>query len=471
METQPGAPSNQAEHAYQQEGPQLKELVSELKQLKLGDFKLLETIIPGTENLNPDRGNKRELWLKDEAESRKSDRLKLKNRLEIWRNLLASDSEDAATITRKAEEQQKSLEGLLNSNLLKTVLKTRELESTYRGIASFYSNAETSGLKIRNVLFIDAPMDQLNPEHGDYLGETLQYIKKTIEGSYNQFDLGGSYSLMVIPGYLGGKQAVDKWAEIAHNNKVMLVTDYINEDSLELILGNFESDKIASDEARYSNVLMASNYLIGRGKYTELGEEEDLYLNPSTSLAGKIYKNVISQASMGLQYGALEQIEGVRLNLQKTDVGDLEGVGMVPMTKAFGKVIPFSARTLYNGSNVGLKTYSVVRVFDWIMKVLMHFLNKRAGENWGSRVELNIKKEIITFLDSISGPGKVIDRYDTPKFEVDSENPSRIQLDINITPFFPAKTFVINLTGEDGLDPNTKNLRESSYKGSMTPRD
>lgn len=469
MESQQQESSNPSANAYKHVSPPIEQLVADLKKLRLGDFKLIETIVPGTENLNPDRGNKREFWLKDPSEARKSDREKLKNRLEIWRDLLADESANITDITANAEALQKSAEKLLQNNLLAVVDETRELESTYRGIASFYANAETSGLKVRNVVFIDAPLDQLNPEHIDYLGETLEYVKNSIHQVYNQFDMTDSYSLMVIPGYLGGKMAVDTWAKIAHDHKLMLITDYINEESLEMILGTFESDKIASDEARYSNVLMTTNYVVGRGKYTDLGEEEDLYVTPSASLAGKVYMNLISQASMGLQYGALEQADGVRLDLLKTEVGELENLGLIPMTKAFGKVIPFSARTLYNGSNVGLKTYSVVRVFDWIMKVLMHFLNKRAGENWSSKVESSIYSEIIRFLDSITGPGKIIDRFDTPKFKPDPSDPSRIFLDINITPFFPAKTFVINLTGEQGRDPNTG--RRNSFEGAVKQRD
>lgn len=469
METKKSAPSEQAAQVIELPKLSLAQQVEELKKLRLGDFKLIETIIPGTENLNPERGNKRTLWLEDKQESRKLDRQKLKNRLEIWRDLLTKNKADVVEITKVADAKQKDLEELLKKNLLVVVDEVRELESTYRGVASFFANAETSGMKIRNVVFVDAPMEQLNPENGDYNGETLEYVKNTIHQVYNQFDLTDSYSLMVIPGYLGGKMAVDTWAKIAYDHKLMLITDFINEQSLEMILGNFESDEIASDEGRYGNVMMASNYIVGRGKYTELDEKEDLYVNPSTSLAGKVYMNLISQPSMGLQYGALEQADGVRLDLLKTEVGELENLGMIPMTKAFGKVIPFSARTLYNGSNVGLKTYSVVRVFDWVMKVLMHFLNKRAGENWSSKVERQIKEEIIRFLDSISGPGKIIDRFDTPQFKPDPENPSRIFLDINITPFFPAKTFVINLHGEEGRNPNTS--RRESFEGSVKQRD
>ncbi|MCX6216953.1 type VI secretion system contractile sheath protein TssC [Spirosoma sp.] len=468
MEAQKSENTSQPVRENEQASPSLEQQVAQLKKLRLGDFKLLETVIPGTENLNPDRGNKRTLWLNDPNEARKADRKKLMNRLEIWRDLLSDDTTSTEQITSKADNLQKSLEALLKTNLYEVTQETRELESTYRGVASFFINAETSGLKVRNVHFVDAPLEQLNPEHTDYEGETLEYIKKSIHQVYNQFDLTDSYSLLVVPGYLGSKVAVDTWATIANNHKLMLITDFVDEQSLEMIRDSFLTDEIASDEGKYANVLMTANYLVGRGKYTELEEEEDLYVAPSAALAGKVYMNLISQSSMGLQYGALEQTNGVRLDLLKTEVGELENLGLIPMTKAFGKVIPFSARTLYNGSNVGLKTYSVVRVFDWIMKVLMHFLNKRAGENWSSTVEQQIKKEIIRFLDSITGPGRVIDRFDTPKFDKDPADPSRIVLDINITPFFPAKTFIINLHGEQGLNPNT--ARRNSFEGSIDQR-
>lgn len=52
------------------------------------------------------------------------------------------------------------------------------------------------------------------------------------------------------------------------------------------------------------------------------------------------------------------------------------------MVNEYGKVMAFSAKTLFNGDNLGLQTYSVVRVFDYVTKVLMDFLNRRAFENF-----------------------------------------------------------------------------------------
>ena len=61
------------------------------------------------------------------------------------------------------------------------------------------------------------------------------------------------------------------------------------------------------------------------------------------------------------------------------------------MVKEYGKVMAFSAKTLFNGDNLGLQTYSVVRVFDWVTKVLMDFLNRRAFENWISKAERDLR--------------------------------------------------------------------------------
>ena len=77
---------------------------------------------------------------------------------------------------------------------------------------------------------------------------------------------------------------------------------------------------------------------------------------------------------------------------------------MIPMVKEYGKVMAFSAKTLFNGDNLGLQTYSVVRVFDWVTKVLMDFLNRRAFENWNSKAERDLRGQISKFLDSIQVP-------------------------------------------------------------------
>ena len=354
----------------------------------------------------------------------------------------------------EVNNRYEQVDDLYKQNLATAVEEVRELESSYRGIDQFFNNAEVAGFKIRNIVFLNAELEQL--DHADtFNNQTIDFVKAELNNVYNRFDLRDSYSLMIVPGYLGHKMNIDSWAKIASDHKLMLITDYRDMDTLKDTIYEFEREKIASDEGRYANILMACNAVVGRGKYDDLGEEEDLYVPASTAIAGKVHKNIISQVSAGLKYGALEQVSGVKFDLLKTEVGELETLGLIPLTKEFGKVIPFSGKTLYNGSNIGLKTYSVVRVFDWLMKVMVHFLNKRAMENWSGKVEKELTDEIVQFLDKIKGPGRIIDKFDPPKFRQDPTQLDRIFVDLNITPFFPAKTFIVNLTGERGRDEDT----------------
>jgi hypothetical protein len=72
------------------------------------------------------------------------------------------------------------------------------------------------------------------------------------------------------------------------------------------------------------------------------------------------------------------------------------------MVNEYGKVMAFSGKTLFNGDNLGLQTYSVVRVFDYVTKVLMDFLNRRAFENFTAVTRKEIMGQIVRFLDAIN---------------------------------------------------------------------
>ncbi|MBR5973544.1 MAG: type VI secretion system contractile sheath protein TssC, partial [Paludibacteraceae bacterium] len=110
------------------------------------------------------------------------------------------------------------------------------------------------------------------------------------------------------------------------------------------------------------------------------------------------------------------------------------------------------AKTLFNGDNLGLQTYSVVRVFDYVTKVLFDFLNRRSFENWSGKTERDLRSQIVKFLDGIQGPSKLIEKSKIIRLEQDPNQKDRIYLDIHITPYFPAKSFVIKLDGTKGND-------------------
>jgi hypothetical protein len=191
---------------------------------------------------------------------------------------------------------------------------------------------------------------------------------------------------------------------------------------------------------------------VARGKNADIGEEEDVYVPGSAALAGKIYCTKMSQPVAGKTYGTIDEIDTVRFDMKKGEISELENVGLVPLVGEWGKVMPFSAKTLFNGDNLGMQTYSVVRVFDFIAKVLSDFLNRRAFELWNTKMETNLRKQIVKFLDGIQGPDKLIEKFQILRFERDDDQKDHIHLDIHITPYFPAKSFLVKLDGYKGDD-------------------
>ena len=84
--------------------------------------------------------------------------------------------------------------------------------------------------------------------------------------------------------------------------------------------------------------------------------------------------------------------------------------------------------------------------------MLIDFLNRRAFENWTSLTEKDLREQIVKFLDKITGPSNLIEKFRIDKFERDENQKDRIYLDIHITPYFPAKSFMLKLDGTKGDD-------------------
>jgi hypothetical protein len=415
--------------------------------VKYGGFGIVETTIDGAQNLNPEKKARKKIFLSEEA--KKEERAALKQRLENIIDLLTS-SGTVAGLVENAQSKADGAQTMLNKNLKNALEATRELERTYRSVNNFYKNTDQD--KAKGVYVMNAGMEQLSDLDNTVF---IDAVSEELTQNYDRLDLRDNYSILALPGYLGSKKAVDKWARIAHKNKVMLVTDFEHLDGADDVLDLFESANLTGGDAYLSNVMMTCNWLVGRGKQQDVGEEEDLFVPPSTALAGKVYSTLMSQVAAGRKHGALNEIDGVKFPLKKSEIAQLEKMGLVPMVNEYGKVMPFSAKTLFNGDNIGLQTYSVVRVFDYVIKVLIDFLNRRAFENFNVNTRMDLQKQIVKFLDSITGPGKLIEKFKVIRFEQDPKQKDRIFLDIHMTPYFPAKNFLIKLDGHKGDDPDS----------------
>ena len=416
------------------------------KLVRYGGFDLLEASIENVQNVNPERNARRKIFLTESSKQKERDTLK--KTLELWASVL-KQSDSLVEMVTHCEDQQKSAEKLLSKNLYNAVEATRELEANYRTIALFYKNTEED--KIKNVTVMNASLEQLKDLDNTRFIDT---IHAELSDNYDRLDLRNNYGLLVIPGYLGSNMVVEKWAKIAHENKVMLVTDFEHLDEPDDVMEMFDEANLTGGDVYRANVLMTCNWLVGRGRFNEIGETTDLFVPPSAALAGKIYKTLMSQVTAGKKFGGINEVEGVRFDLKKSEIANLESLGLIPMVNEYGKVMAFSGKTLFNGDNLGLQTYSVVRVFDYVTKVLMDFLNRRAFENFTATTRKDIMNQIVQFLDSITGPKNLIENFEIRRFEQDPKQKDRIYLDIHMKPYFPAKNFLIKMDGHKGTDAN-----------------
>jgi hypothetical protein len=414
--------------------------------LQYGGFDLLEGAIEGVQNLNPERKARKNIFLTES--SKKAERSSLKKVLKLWaESLKASDNviDLVSECTTKSEEAEKALK----KNLSEAVTESRELEESYRTLALFYKNTEES--KVKNISIMNAELDQLKDLDNSRF---IDNIEEELVNSFDRLDLRQNYGMLVIPGYLGSNKVVEKWAKIAYDNKVMLITDFQHLDEPDDVMEMFESANLTGGDTYRSNVMMTCNWLVGRGKYDEIDEDDHLYIPPSTALAGKIYNTLMSQVTAGKKFGGINEVDGVKFDLKKSEIANLENLGLIPMVNEYGKVMAFSGKTLFNGDNLGLQTYSVVRVFDYVTKVLMDFLNRRAFENFNAKTRKEILNQIVKFLDNVSGPDKLIEDFEIKRFEQDPNQKDRIFLDIRLKPYFPAKNFLIKMDGQKGDEGN-----------------
>jgi hypothetical protein len=227
---------------------------------KSGGFDFLEAVVDGVDNMNPIRKAKRNIFLTDA--NKKQQRAELKKKVQMWIDLL-TESNSVSEMIDKSVEKAETAEKLLKGNLKKVLDNSHELEQAYRSVHLFYKNTETP--KLKNVVLMNASMEQLTDMDEPRF---VEYVAKELKSKYDRLDLRQNYSMMVIPGYLKSNAVVDKWAKMAYNNKVMLVTDFENIESPDDVLDLFTDANLTGGDPHKANVIMTCNYIVGRGKKT-----------------------------------------------------------------------------------------------------------------------------------------------------------------------------------------------------------
>ena len=409
---------------------------------KFGGFQLLKGLIKGVENMDPRRKAVKNVFLSDAAYE--DARKRLKNELSLWVDILEAGGSDPMEIIDSCKSECEKAERNLSENLFCIHDEIKNLEVTYRSLDSFFANAGQG--KVDCITLMNVNKEEL----GDHDSEDTLAIRDELEKYFDRLNLKNNYSMMVVPGYLGDAETVRMWAQTAYRNKVIMVTDFKDSMNFEMLKEELDDASLQGTDPYLGNIVMTANYILGRRKSELAGEDDDLYIPASGALAGRMSNTediVIAQAAAGKRYGTLDNVKGARMDLRKSEIAALIDQGVIPMVEEDGRTMAFSNHTLYNGASKGLQEYSIVRVFDWIGKVFQNYCNDHAMEIWTPQIKSEITSDIHNFLSDYKGPGGIIEKYTNLKIDQDPKTKD-ITINVEITPFFAAQNFFIELTGK-----------------------
>ncbi len=366
---------------------------------------------------------------------------------------LVGGSSTAGEVQSKVDEKTKQVNSLRKKNLGIIMDKSRPLEKSYRELDLFYKNAGPNKLKNVTILNVDRELVKNSDDES-----VTSKVHEILQEPHLRIDQDKVYSLLVIPDFLGEK-LIQTYATIADDGKVLFLTDYKDLPSVDSIIKYRNSpagEKVGGPQKYWSHAVTFANWIRLRERYPELEEKEGVYGSVAIAIAGKLYATKISQPAAGVQFGEVKSSSGIKFRPNQLEVGALSKLGINPMADFYQQDSPWEATTMFNGANLELKHYAVVRTIDWIDKSLKHFLGKYTFELIDQSKADVIHKRLVKFLDDLT-ENRIIEKGVITHFARNRDQPDRFDINFKITPLWATRTLVYKI----GV---LKNATESSIE-------
>lgn len=339
-------------------------------------------------------------------------------------------------------------QALLDANIEHILAQSRKMEIAWRELDLFYTNANESEVLQLTILNADVQTDEnrrsiLVHKVSNILNETNRCA----------IDLSQNYSLLVIPGFIGA-DLIKQLSEIAYKNKVLFLTDFKDEKSVKATVETAKKLNLGGDDAIWTRTVIYTNAAMLREKHPQ--EKEALYGSSAIAVAAKLYSiDNIAQPIAGVRFGVLKGLKGMRFEVKQDDANLLDNVHLNPLTNAFGTIMPFNVLTMYKGVDFSLGQYPIIRVLDYVDKVMRHFLNQHVFTTmFDPKARLNaahlIKQFLVRLLDL-----KVLKQAEMTQFEMNITEEARFDISLELCPLFGGGIFKYQTSiTEEGLFVN-----------------
>ena len=257
----------------------------------------------------------------------------------------------------------------------------------------------------------------------------------------------------MVPTWLGSKQALFEWSELAHEYGVQLFTDYENLGSYDELVSSLKDDKIAGSEDHLSAAALFVNLPLARPAHTYNNlpiESEGLYGSAAAPVAAQLYNRQINEAVAGKLKGHIKGVRLTRMDLRHGHINRLSKLGVIPLgCWDWNQVTAFSNNSLCQGSLPGKNVYDVKRVFNRISLDIADMCNLYLFLPDKPATYQDIKRAIIRYLEKRKDKGNFRE-YKILYVGPDKNEKGRIQIQLHIQPNFNIKSCTLYMLGMDG---------------------
>jgi hypothetical protein len=338
---------------------------------------------------------------------------------------------------------------LINDNLDNILNECRDLERTFRELETFFRNAapqKTANLRLLNInseTLLDPTSNAL-----------YNVVEKMILDESKSVDQRKAFSMLVIPELWRSKNPkdiIERYTKLSGVARMSFLTDFADADSVEEAIEIREKKSwqgVTGSESHHSKLIMFANHLTLRGKHDGMEKDSDLRGSVAMAVAGKMYAEKISQPIMGEMHGTLANTQGLAFRTVQDEVTDLSNLGLNSTMNAYDKDLVYDSCTAFDGAEYALKRYPVVRTFDYVNRVLRHYLGKVTGQQLDRPKANHVRETIQDFLNQLVEQ-KIISSGKVAKFEWNARVPDRIDVQIDIQPLWAVRTFVYALKAKD----------------------
>jgi hypothetical protein len=441
---------------------------TELLSEKFGKFDELAKILPsfktadgdlvrGVEWLDPKKDFQRKEFLtkKDFTKPRRL----LAERLKIWHEALA-ESDDPEAIRKTCNEKMTKLEANLEKNMKRVLQASREVETTYRAIDKFFSNAQQEPDEKVNAWFANVGAEELmNPDDK----EKFENLAKAVSDLYREWSIKECFSMAVVPGWLGSVENIDSLArQLGFSNKLHIITDLPNLEKFEEVMDMLEDPAYANlagidDYKQYVSVF--ANYVMARE--ANMYEDGDMWIPPSAAVAGKMYQGDstvgMQQPSAGFKNGKIADAKYIRFRANQPDASKINEKGVNTMVNFEGSVVAMGSSTLSVKETFNI--YSIRRTYDYVYKTLRNYLNKQTFSVIDQKFIDTLRRDIDKFMKAISGGDNILEDYNIEIFANEAmRKKQEVDIKVALNPKYPARTFNIEFAAWN--EDNQTNVKD-----------